>query len=41
VREAYAAERLARANEAAFEEMRSHFDISVQWEPGAEPEAWP
>lgn len=41
VREAYAADRLARANQAAFDEMRAHFDISVQWEPGAEPEAWP
>lgn len=41
VREVYAADRLARANEAAYEEMRSHFDIAVEWEPGAEPEAWP
>jgi peptidyl-prolyl cis-trans isomerase C len=41
VREAYAAERLAQANAAAFAEMRSHFDIAVQWSAEAEPEAWP
>lgn len=41
VREAYAADRLARANEAAFAEMRSHFDIAVQWDAEGEPEAWP
>lgn len=41
VREAYAAERLAAANEAAFEEMRADFDIAVQWEADAAPRAWP
>jgi peptidyl-prolyl cis-trans isomerase C len=41
VRDAYAADRLERANEAAFAEMRSHFDIAVQWDAEGEPEAWP
>lgn len=41
VREAWAAERLAAANDAAFEEMRAGFDIAVQWEADAAPEVWP
>lgn len=41
VREAYAADRLARANQAAFDEMLRFFDIAVQWDAGAEPETWP
>lgn len=41
VRQAYADDRLAAANAAAFEEMRSHFDIAVQWDAGSEPEPWP
>ncbi len=41
VREAYSAELLQRANQAAFDEMRAYFDIAVQWEAGADSESWP
>jgi len=41
VREAYGAEQLAAANERAFEDMRSNFDIAVQWDADAEPRSWP
>jgi hypothetical protein len=41
VRATYAAEQLARANAAAFDEMRSQFEISVQWQPDSAPETWP
>lgn len=41
VREAYAAERLRAANEAAFESIRDGFDIAVEWQAGEEPEPWP
>ena len=41
VREAYSAELLQRANQAAFDEMRAYFDIAVQWEADADPEPWP
>lgn len=41
VRDAFAADRLRAANEAAFAEMRSNFEIAVQWEPASEPENWP
>jgi hypothetical protein len=41
VREAFAAERLARANQAAFAELSAGFDIAVEWQNGTEPVAWP
>jgi peptidyl-prolyl cis-trans isomerase C len=41
VRAAYAALLLEQSNQAAFDEMRSHFDIAVQWEAGETLEAWP
>lgn len=41
VRQAYGEERLAAANERAFEDMRSNFDIAVQWDAEAEPRPWP
>jgi hypothetical protein len=41
VREAFAAERLAQANDAAFAELRAGFDIAVEWQRGEEPSVWP
>jgi len=41
VRETYAAELLAEANEAAFAEMRAFFDVVVQREADQVPETWP
>ena len=41
VREVYAADLLERANASAFAEMQEYFDIVVQWDANAEPEAWP
>jgi hypothetical protein len=41
VRDAFAADRLQRANEAAYAEIRANYDIAVQWEPDSAPEAWP
>ena len=41
VRDAFAADRLQRANDAAYADMRAHYDIAVQWEPDSAPEAWP
>jgi len=41
VHEAYAAQRLERANETAFAQARAYFDIAVQWEAGKDAEVWP
>jgi len=41
VREAFAADRRAAANAEAFSEMRSYFDIAVQWDADSQPEPWP
>jgi hypothetical protein len=41
VRATYSALLLEQSNEAAYEEMRSYFDIAVQWVAGESPEAWP
>jgi peptidyl-prolyl cis-trans isomerase C len=41
VRRTYADDRLAAANAAAFDAMRRHFDIAVQWQADSEPEPWP
>jgi hypothetical protein len=41
VRDDYSSRLLEQSNQAAFEEMRTHFDIAVQWEAGRTPEAWP
>jgi hypothetical protein len=41
VRDAYAAMLLEQANQAAYDELRSHFDIAVQWEAGQAPEPLP
>jgi hypothetical protein len=41
VRDDYSSRLLEQSNQAAFEEMRTHFDIAVQWEAGRSPEAWP
>jgi peptidyl-prolyl cis-trans isomerase C len=40
VKSAFARDRQEAANAAAFAEMRSHFDIAVQWDPDAAPEPW-
>jgi parvulin-like peptidyl-prolyl isomerase len=41
VREAFAAERLARANQSAFDALRAGFEIAVEWQSGVDPVAWP
>ena len=41
VRAAYAADRRERANAEAFAEMRSYFEIAVEWAEGSEPVPWP
>ncbi|MDX1562998.1 MAG: peptidyl-prolyl cis-trans isomerase, partial [Gammaproteobacteria bacterium] len=41
VREAYIVETLERANEAAYAEIRSRYDIAVEWQDGAAAEPWP
>jgi peptidyl-prolyl cis-trans isomerase C len=41
VRDDYSARLLAQSNQAAFDEMRTHFDIAVQWDASQAPEAWP
>jgi peptidyl-prolyl cis-trans isomerase C len=41
VGEAYAAERLAAANAAAFDEMLRRYEVAVEWQAGSRPEAWP
>lgn len=41
VRDDYSARLLEQSNQAAFDEMRTHFDIAVQWEAAGSPEAWP
>jgi hypothetical protein len=41
VAEVYAAEQLARANEAAFARLRENFAITVQWRADRTAETWP
>ena len=41
VRDAFAADRLAVANDTAFAELQSGFDVVIEWQSGAEPSPWP